>query len=257
MHSEVGTERRARPARVHALKRRVARMLSKLANDLFYRVYRPEWRTFDALVTKHSADSSSFFFVQIGANDGVTHDFLHRYIQTYRWRGILVEPVPAYCDLLRAHYQGVPAVVIEQSAISTSDGSQTLYRIDDPAAELPAWSKGLASLHLDVIKKHRWVIPDLEDAIVSEPVRCITLATLLRKHQVEKIDLLSVDTEGHDFEVIKQIDFARFKPRMIIYEHKHLRRETRRHCENLLEAQGYQLTKRLSNTLGVSALIRH
>ncbi|MGH8653022.1 MAG: hypothetical protein ACREYE_13015 [Gammaproteobacteria bacterium] len=32
-------------------------------------------------------------------------------------------------------------------------------------------------------------------------------------------------------------------------EHKHLRRETRRHCENLLTAQGYQLTKHLSNTL--------
>ncbi|OOO03358.1 MAG: hypothetical protein USCGTAYLOR_00393 [Chromatiales bacterium USCg_Taylor] len=250
MRSRAGTERRARPARVHALKRRVARTLSKLANDLFYRVYRPEWRAFDELVTKHSADSSSsFFFVQIGANDGVTHDFLHRYIQKYRWRGILVEPVPAYCDLLRAHYQGVPAVVIEQSAISISEGTRTLYRIDDAAAELPAWSKGLASLHLDVIKKHRWLIPDLEDAIVAEPVCCITLATLIRKHQVEKIDLLSVDTEGHDFEVIKQIDFARFIPRMIIYEHKHLRRETRRHCENLLTAQGYQLTKHLSNTL--------
>jgi len=250
MRSRAGTERRARPARVHALKRRVARTLSKLANDLFYRVYRPEWRAFDELVTKHSADSSSsFFFVQIGANDGVTHDFLHRYIKKYRWRGILVEPVPAYCDLLRAHYQGVPAVVIEQSAISISEGTRTLYRIDDAAAELPAWSKGLASLHLDVIKKHRWLIPDLEDAIVAEPVCCITLATLIRKHQVEKIDLLSVDTEGHDFEVIKQIDFARFIPRMIIYEHKHLRRETRRHCENLLTAQGYQLTKHLSNTL--------
>jgi FkbM family methyltransferase len=249
MRSRAGTERRARPARVHALKRRVARTLSKLANNLFYRVYRPEWRAFDELVRKHSADSTDFFFVQIGANDGVTHDFLHDYIRAYRWRGILVEPVPAYCDLLRARYQGVPAVVIEQSAISSFEGTRTLYRIDDPAAELPAWSKGLASLHLDVIKKHRWLIPDLEDAIVAEPVCCITLATLIRKHQVEKIDLLSVDTEGHDFEVIKQIDFARFIPRMIIYEHKHLRRETKRHCENLLEAQGYQLTKRLSNTL--------
>ena len=249
MHSDVGTERCARPARVNALKRRVARMLSKLMNDLFYLVYRPEWRAFDELVTKHSADGSDFFFVQIGANDGVTHDFLHRYIQTHGWRGILVEPVPAYCDLLRAHYQGVPAVVIEQSAISISEGTRTLYRIDDPAAELPAWSKGLASLHLDVIKKHRWVIPDLEGAIVSEPVRCITLVTLIRKHQVEKIDLLSVDTEGHDFEVIKKIDFARFSPRMIIYEHKHLRRETRRHCGSLLTARGYRLTKHLSNTL--------
>ena len=247
--SRADTERCARPARVDALKRRVARTLSKLANDLFYLVYRPEWRAVDELITKHSADSSDFFFVQIGANDGVTHDFLHDYIRAYQWHGILVEPVPAYCDLLRAHYQDVPTVVVEQSAISISEGTRTLYRIDDPAAELPAWSKGLASLHLDVITKHRWVIPDLEDAIVAEPVRCITLATLIRKHQVEKIDLVSVDTEGHDFEVIKQIDFARFRPRMIIYEHKHLWRQTRRHCENLLMAHGYQLTKHLSNTL--------
>ncbi len=46
-----------------------------------------------------------------------------------------------------------------------------------------------------------------------------------------------------------QIDFERFRPRMILYEHKHLRRETRRHGGSLLTAQGYQLTKHLSNTL--------
>ncbi|MGH8491356.1 MAG: hypothetical protein ACREXS_21480 [Gammaproteobacteria bacterium] len=36
---------------------------------------------------------------------------------------------------------------------------------------------------------------------------------------------------------------------MIIYEHKHLWREARRHCASLLTVQGYQLTKHLGNTL--------
>ena len=51
-----------------------------------------------------------FFFVQIGANDGrslggtpgVTDDPIFEYVHTYRWSGLLVEPIPYLFDRLRS-----------------------------------------------------------------------------------------------------------------------------------------------------------
>jgi hypothetical protein len=34
----------------------------------------------------------NFFFVHIGANDGLSRDLLHEYITAYNLKGILVEP---------------------------------------------------------------------------------------------------------------------------------------------------------------------
>jgi hypothetical protein len=118
---------------------------------------------------------------------------------------------------------------------------------------LPAWVNGMASLHLDVLMNHKWAIPDIEDYIVKEQIRCITLDSLLKKHRVERLDLLAIDTEGHDFEVIKQVDFARLRPQVITYEHKHLSKVDRRDCEALLHLHNYQVSRQLGNTLAISA----
>jgi hypothetical protein len=47
------------------------------------------------LVLKHVASlTPDFFFIQIGANNGMTGDPIRKYILKYHWRGILVEPQP-------------------------------------------------------------------------------------------------------------------------------------------------------------------
>jgi hypothetical protein len=63
---------------------------------------------------------------------------------------------------------------------------------------------------------------------------------------------LSIDTEGHDYEVIKQIDFRTLRPGIMLYEHRHLSRPDRAACEHLLRSHGYRLASRLGNTLAYS-----
>ena len=48
-----------------------------------------------------------FFFIQVGANDGITGDDLRKYILKYQWHGILVEPVPYVFDRLIKNYKEV------------------------------------------------------------------------------------------------------------------------------------------------------
>ncbi len=225
-----------------------AARLSHWLNTLFYTVYRSDWPALVALLEREAAHTPDFFFVQIGANDGVTHDPLHELILRHRWRGVLVEPVQSYFSELQQCYRGHAQLRFERAAIASTDGARTIYRARDDAA-LPKWCKGLASLHAEVVLKHRWLAPRIADVLVSEPVPCLRLASLLARHDVQRIDLLAIDTEGHDFEIIQQIEFTRLRPRIILYEHKHLSRGERRDCRLLLRTQGYGLARRYGNTV--------
>ena len=54
---------------------------------------------------------------------------------------------------------------------------------------------------------------DIEERIVCEPVRTLTFDSLCARHGIDAIDLLAIDTEGHDWTILSGIDFARWRPR--------------------------------------------
>jgi len=53
-------------------------------------------------------------------------------------------------------------------------------------------------------------------------VNCITFNSLMKKYNVERINILQIDTEGYDYDIIKLIDFDRFRPDLILLEYLHL-----------------------------------
>lgn len=227
-------------------RKRWVPFLMKLSDDVFHA---PRWHRLERTLRAYSQGRDDYFFVQIGANDGITHDRLYPFVTEGGWRGILIEPVPYYFQKLKENYRGNPRLIFENAAISATEGEQDLFRIREGIAHLPGWVNGLASLHLDVLLNHKWAIPDIEDYIVKERVRCVPLERLLREHRVAKIDLLAIDTEGHDYEIIKRLDLNRLKPPILTYEHKHLSRGDRKACVQLLRGFGYTVTSQLGNTL--------
>ena len=60
---------------------------------------------------------------------------------------------------------------------------------------------------------------------------------------ITKIDLLQLDTEGHDYTIIRAIDFQKVKPTIICYENVNLSDEDNRSCEELLINNGYTLQR--------------
>ncbi len=78
-------------------------------------------------------------------------------------------------------------------------------------------------------------------AVKSITVPALTLESLLKKHQVERVNLLQIDTEGFDFEIIKMIDFRRMKPDIIHYENNFLNRRQKSECSRILSEQNYSL----------------
>lgn len=195
-----------------------------------------------AVIEAFASGYPAAFFIQVGSNDGVQLDPLRSNILYRRWSGIMIEPVPYVFGRLHQNYGHIERVKLENIAVADADGSLPFYylaKADDPAG-LPQWYDALGSFRKDVILSHRTVIPDIEQRLVCKPVPCLTFDSLCRKHGVGHVDLIHIDTEGYDFEVIKLIDFERLKPRLLIFERKHLG-EARATCYAYLRERGFDL----------------
>jgi FkbM family methyltransferase len=183
------------------------------------------------------------FFVEVGANDGEQHDHLRPFILSGGWSGIMVEPVPYVFERLQRNYAEVERVTTANVAISDRDGQLPFYHLISPAdeerASLPDWYDGIGSFSRAALEGHAKHIPDIEDRIVAREVEALTFASLCRRYGVETVDLIVIDTEGYDWEILRSIDLALHRPRLVVFEHFHLSPEVREECRAHMSAAGY------------------
>ena len=211
----------------------------------WWREYR-QWRQLRALAGQRllRAFARAYpkaYFVQIGANDGMQQDPIRFVRERYAWSGLLVEPVPYVFERLKANWERVPGLTLDNVAVADRDGRLPFYhpaKATDPVA-VPSWYDGLGSFSKENVLKHADLIPDIAQRIVVTEVSCLTLESLCRKHGIAHIDVLHVDAEGYDDRIVQQIDFARHRPRLLIYEHFHLDSATRTALQRRLEQHGY------------------
>jgi hypothetical protein len=97
---------------------------------------------------------------------------------------------------------------------------------------------GIASLERDHLLRHGVAPADLEAVRVT----CTPLMELLQDTAMLEAELLQVDTEGYDAAILRMIDFSRFLPRLIKYEHKSLSANEHASTLALLHEHGYRTT---------------
>ncbi|MGB5451569.1 MAG: FkbM family methyltransferase [Sedimenticolaceae bacterium] len=190
-------------------------------------------------LAKELADSEHFFFVQIGANDGVRADDSYAFITRHRLEGIVVEPLKDMFEILRKNYSDQPQVTKINKAIHATAKAMTIYRIENDA-NVPDWCHGIASFDKNHLIGGAKKVPNLESYIIEESVDCVSLGELFEDNNTTQISFLQIDTEGYDFEIIKMIDFTQYRPRIIRYECSTLSEEDNRGCIELLFQQGYK-----------------
>jgi FkbM family methyltransferase len=164
------------------------------------------------------------FFVEVGSNDGEQHDHLRPLILSLEWRGLMVEPVPYVFERLRRNYEDVDRVTLVNVAIADRDGELPFFhmREAEPGERVPFWYHGTGSFSREAVLGHAKDIPDVEERLVTTTVPCLTFASLLARYEADRVDLLLVDTEGYDWELLRMIDLAAVRPRLVVYEHFHL-----------------------------------
>jgi FkbM family methyltransferase len=180
-------------------------------------------------------------FLEIGANDGSQTDHLHRHVSAGRWHGAMVEPQPEAFRRLRANYGDGERIALDNVAVSDRDGRLTFYEVLPDAREQVFHAGSydlLGSVSREALAAHGWIT---EDQIVATEVDCVSLETLCRRRGLDEVDLMVVDTEGHDAVIVSQLEAAGLHPRLLVYEHCLLGAEERDRCQALLRRLGYEL----------------
>lgn len=81
-------------------------------------------------------------------------------------------------------------------------------------------------------------IPELSHLGEGANVQTVTLASLLE--EVQKIDLLSIDVEGFEFDILSQLDWQKYRPKVVVSEYNtHGSGEDFR-VRDMLVAMGYK-----------------
>jgi FkbM family methyltransferase len=181
------------------------------------------------------------FFLQIGANDGFTGDPLNPMIERSdtRWRGVLVEPVAHLFTKLAERHAKNPALRLEQAAIGERDGRTIMHRVASTQAD-SLWLDQIPSLDPELLRRSAAQFGSGERATIAEEVPMLSVATLLERHAIARLDLLVIDTEGYDWRILRQFDLTRLRPKLILYEHQHLSPEENASARRFLDQEGYE-----------------
>lgn len=172
-----------------------------------------------------SQDLGDVRFVQIGSHDGQLGDPLREFIRYRGWKGVLVEPLPQIFQRLTATYADVPGLRFEQAAISDRSGTLTFHFVEeapeDERASLPPWYLQIGSFDRAHVMKHADRIPRLAERVREAPVPAITFDELCARNGVQRVDVLHVDTEGHDVVILRTVDLDHWQPKLVMFEHEH------------------------------------
>jgi hypothetical protein len=61
-----------------------------------------------------------------------------------------------------------------------------------------------------------------EKHLKTMQIPTVSLEKLFVSSSIDKLDVLHIDTEGHDWIIIKQLDLDKILPQVILIENKHL-----------------------------------
>jgi FkbM family methyltransferase len=175
------------------------------------------------LVGAFFADNKGYF-VEVGANDPRERSQTW-FLEQSGWTGVLIEPQPDLAAELRAKRKAKVFAVACSSP-------------ENAGRELPLHVAGpLSSLD----RKH--MAPGaMPEKIIKVPVRTLD-SILLEAGSPIKFDFLSIDVEGHEIEVLRGFDIARWRPRLILLEDHVADLSKHRY----LVAAGYRIIRRYEN----------
>lgn len=189
------------------------------------------------------------FFIQIGANDGISNDPLHEFIVRFHWQGVLIEPLPHAFRMLQQTYAAYPQLRLINAAIAEHDGVQPFYTIDADENTFEKAHQFSSFRRESLLGQTDWV-PDVAQRIIETEVQCLSFDTLIQSIGERSVDILQIDAEGYDLAILRMIDFTRMRPSIICYEHVQMTKSERNEAADLLIRNGYRVSADNLDTVG-------
>lgn len=151
------------------------------------------------------------FFVDIGANDGLTCSNTAYFEIDLGWDGICIEPHPEAFIKLKAARKSK----FYNCCISNEEKEIDFLVVKGYAEMLSGIFNDYDPLHIKRINDELQVNGGSKEIIKIESK---TLSSILEESGINNVDYLSIDTEGSELNVLKGIDFGKFNINIISVE---------------------------------------
>jgi FkbM family methyltransferase len=180
----------------------------------------------DLFVLSETDFKKNGYFVEFGATNGVALSNTLLLEKDFGWNGILAEPASCWHEALRRNR----SVNIDTSCVWRESNLMLEFNEADSAE--------LSTIHLySDADRHK----EERSRGRRYKVATISLVDLLEKFGApRKIDYLSIDTEGSEFEILSNFDFDKYEFKIITCEHNFSAK--RQEIYELLTRRGYVRT---------------
>lgn len=175
-------------------------------------------------------EDENLFYVDIGANDGITVSNTAYFDMDMGWKGVCIEPHPTAFKKLE---QNRPNSINLNICISNENGIVDFLSIDGYSEMLSGIQKYYHPDHVNRLER------ELSERGGSKQVLKInsrTLENVLDEYNVKKVDYLSIDTEGSEYQILNSINFDAVDIRIISTENS-----GRKDIKGFLDNKGYSL----------------
>lgn len=164
------------------------------------------------------------FFVEFGATDGVELSNSYLLEKEFGWTGILAEPAVVWHKELHQNRD----CHIDTNCVWSKSGEFVSFHESDHAV-------------FSTVNSLRTLSDDNKDLRLpgsQYDVETISLEDLLKKYSApNKIDYLSIDTEGSEYKILSNFNFDAYDIRTITCEHNYM--PEREQIYRLLTSKGY------------------
>ena len=140
-------------------------------------------------------------FVEIGAYDGITFSNTYFFEKKLGWKGLCIEPNPQAFNRLK----DVREATCVQGCISDKPGMVKFLQIAGYSEMLSGIQHKYDPEHL---KRIELELSTHGGSKTEIEVPALRLNDLAKKHGIDRIDYLSIDTEGGEWDILNSIDFS-------------------------------------------------
>ena len=185
--------------------------------------------------------------IQIGANDGISDDFLRTSINKDT-NVLLVEPIKSAFLELEKNYSGFKNVKFVNKAIDVVTGKKNIFSVNPKYYEYyekkynsknVSWLTVLASFQKEHLENHGIKSSHIQ----ATHVDCINFKDLIEQYNYHNLDLLIIDTEGYDEVLVENfIQNTNLRP-LIIFEWIHIKKNKAENLMKLLSLENYEFLK--------------
>lgn len=155
------------------------------------------------------------FFVDVGANDGVTINNSIYFEENNNWTGINIEPIKSTYDKL---IENRPKCINLNCAISNENGTAEFILNKGYTEMISGLKSQFDPRHKERLLRELQYFGGTSEVVIVPTKR---LETVFSENNVKHVNYLSIDVEGAEFEVIKSIDFDKVFIDVIGYENNY------------------------------------